>query len=244
MDTKESIGKAVIDLYNDGASLVQKFKDAAEGQNFQYDYQHWYTQALRVVEILAPDRLAEFKSYYEIDPKRKTLGYGTYVIQDFIKGVFPARYTHDEFDTREQSLLCMFNQITILRSASSRVDSVLANISSELLSDLQDTELQTARQLVKTSLRAAGAVAGVVVENHLQRTAKSRGVVIRKRSPTIGDLNDPLKNASVIDTPTWRKISYLADIRNICTHKKDAEPSKEQVNELIEGANWLVKNVF
>jgi hypothetical protein len=48
----------------------------------------------------------------------------------------------------------------------------------------------------------------------------------------------------VIDTPVWRKISFLADLRNLCSHKKDAEPTKEQVEELIQGAEWLTKNVF
>jgi len=40
------------------------------------------------------------------------------------------------------------------------------------------------------------------------------------------------------------KISYLGDIRNICAHKKDVEPTKEQVEELINGVNWVTKNVF
>jgi hypothetical protein len=57
-------------------------------------------------------------------------------------------------------------------------------------------------------------------------------------------LNDRLKSASVIDTPTWRKISFLADLRNLCSHKKDSEPTKQQVEELIQGAEWLTKNVL
>ena len=67
---------------------------------------------------------------------------------------------------------------------------------------------------------------------------------IAKKNPTIADLNDPLKAASVIDTPAWRKISFLADLRNLCSHKKDAEPTKDQVEDLIQGAEWLTKNVF
>ena len=55
---------------------------------------------------------------------------------------------------------------------------------------------------------------------------------------------DPLKAASVIDTPAWRKISYLADLRNLCSHKKDIEPKKEQIEELIQGAEWLTKHIF
>ena len=38
---------------------------------FGMEYQNWYTRALKVVEILANDRLEEFISYYKIEPKRK-----------------------------------------------------------------------------------------------------------------------------------------------------------------------------
>jgi len=100
------------------------------------------------------------------------------------------------------------------------------------------------KQLLKISARAAGSLAGVVIENHLQKVTKKHGITIRKKNPTISDLNDPLKNAGVLDTPKWRKVAYFADIRNMCSHKKDVEPTKEQVIELIDGANWLIKNVF
>ena len=132
----------------------------------------------------------------------------------------------------------------ILKAIDDRVDSVLANIEGELYAELQDNEINVARQLMKVSPRAAGALVGVVIEGHLQKVASAHGVKVAKKNPTISDLNDPLKTASVIDTPTWRKISFLADLRNVCSHKKDAEPTKEQVEELIQGAEWLTKNVF
>lgn len=139
---------------------------------------------------------------------------------------------------------CFFNQLTILRAVDHRVDSILANIEVELYAELQDSEIVIARQLAKVSLRAAGALVGVVLEGHLQKVASVHGVKVEKKNPTIADLNDPLKSASVIDTPTWRKISFLADLRNLCSHKKDSDPTKEQVEELIQGAEWLTKNVF
>ena len=244
MDTKETISKEISTLYEEGSKLVKAFQVKDKEPNFYYEYQSWYTKSLRVVEVLAYDRYAEFKSYYEIDPKRKGLGYGTYVIQDYLKGVRPGSYQLQDFDTRQETTRNVFNQLTILNSLRERIDSVLANIDSELLSAIQDSELETANQLAKTSLRAAGALVGVVIENHLQKLAKSHGIKSRKKHPTISDLNDPLKNEGVFDIPTRRKVTYLADIRNIYSHEKDVEPSKEQIRELIEGANWLVKNTF
>ncbi|MFA4987109.1 MAG: hypothetical protein WC712_11025 [Candidatus Brocadiia bacterium] len=108
---------------------------------------------------------------------------------------------------------------------------------------LQESEISTARRLATVSLRAAGALLGVVIEGHLQKVAVNHSVKIAKKEPTIADLSEPLKASGVIDIPTWRKISYLADLRNICSHKKGDEPTKEQVEELIQGADWLTKNV-
>jgi hypothetical protein len=244
MDTKESISKEVKALYQEGRDFVQALQEDDEYQNFPFEYQAWYTKTLRVVEVLAPDRYQEFKSYYEIDPKRKGLGYGTYVIQDYLKNVAPSAHRVSNFDTRAQTVLNAYNQLSIVNALSSRIDSVLANIGTELLSEIQDAELQTARQLTKVSLRAAGSLTGVIIEHHLQKLANNHGIKLRKKNPTISDLNDPLKLGGVFDIPTWRKVTYLADIRNICSHKKDAEPTKEQVNELIEGANWLIKNTL
>lgn len=125
-----------------------------------------------------------------------------------------------------------------------RIESVLANIEGELYAELKDSEIEIARQLVRVSPRAAGALVGVVIEGHLQKVSVANGVKLAKTNPTIADLNDPLKTAGVIDTPIWRKISFLADLRNLCSHKKDANPTVEQVAELIQGAEWLTKNVF
>ena len=243
MDTKGKISKEVTDLVEKGVNIYTNLLNNKDKKtDFQFEYQRWYTQALRVVNVLAPDRYAEFKSYYEIDPKRKSLNYGTYVIQDYLKGVIPNIYS--SFDSHAQALQCFSNQLTIFSSMLDLIDSLLANIDDQLLFGIQDTELRTAEQLMKVNIRAAGSLAGVVIESHLQKMVKNHGIVIRKKNPTINDLNERLKNDGIFDTPTWRKITYLADIRNTCSHKKDAEPKKEQVSELINGANWLIKNVF
>ena len=85
---------------------------------------------------------------------------------------------------------------------------------------------------------------GVIIEGHLQKVVQAHKITLAKKNPTVSDLNECLKSASVIDQPTWRKISYLADIRNICSHRKDVDPTKDQVEELISGGEWTIKNVF
>jgi hypothetical protein len=96
---------------------------------------------------------------------------------------------------------------------------------------------------VNVNRRAAGALAGVVLERHLQRVAANRQVKVAKKNPTIADLNDPLRSAGVYDVPTWRKIQHLADLRNLCSHQKDREPTADEVADLIAGVKSVVSNV-
>jgi hypothetical protein len=84
MSRKKLITAELTELYNSGATVCQEFQDG-KNDSFEYKYQSWYTKALRAVQHLASDRLNEFRGYYEIDPKRKSLSYGTYVIQDYLK---------------------------------------------------------------------------------------------------------------------------------------------------------------
>jgi hypothetical protein len=240
---KEKVQDELSELLKQGNAVLKKFQDTEKLPEVRIAYQSWYSKALKVMQLLAPDRYEEFRRYYEADPKRKTLGYGTYVIHDYIKGVAPGSYHLQDFDTRGQAALGMYNQIVILASIIGRSKTILADIQGALLAELQDDEVDTAEALLKVNVRAAGALAGVILESHLQKVAEGHGIKIAKKAPTIADLNDPLKSAGVYDTPVWRKISYLADIRNMCSHKKAADPSPEQAKELVDGVRWAVKNV-
>lgn len=243
MTAKEKIKAELADLVKDGNELLSKFRDTKKKPHVSIDYQEWYSRALHAMELLARDRYDEFRRYYEPDPKRKSLGYGTYVIQDYIKGVKPGSYQLRDFDTRGQAALGVFNQLVILAAVVSRSNSALDDIQGTLFAELQDEEIDSAAGLLKVNIRAAGALAGVVLESHLQKVAAAHSVQISKKSPTIADLNDSLKLAKVYDVPVWRKISYLADIRNLCSHKKHADPTLEQGTELVDGVRWAVKNV-
>ena len=141
MNKREAIHKELADLYTCGAELAVSFQKEKETQ-FHYDYQTWYTKALKAVASLASDRHVEFRSYYEVDPKRKSLGYGDLCdFRDYLKGVAPGSYQHQDFDTRAEVIKCFRNQLTILHAIRERVNSVLANIEGELFAELQDNEV-------------------------------------------------------------------------------------------------------
>lgn len=138
----------------------------------------------------------------------------------------------------------MEQQVYILKSARARLSSSLFDIKQLVAADLFDSELDAARSLAKGGfLRAAGAMAGVVLEKHLTQVCENRQIKVTKKHPTIADLNDQLKAAEVIDTTRWRATQYLGDIRNLCDHSKDKEPTADQIGELIEGASKILKTL-
>ena len=87
-------------------------------------------------------------------------------------------------------------------------------------------------------------MAGVVLERHLKEVCANHNVVIRKKRPQLSDLYEALKKASVIDTPQWRSIQYLGDIRNLCSHDGETEPTADQVGELLDGVTKVTKTIF
>ncbi len=246
VSAKQDVKAAIKKLKEDGIALFNMVPDQSFYEpHFLEAYQSWYTSALRIVSVLAPDRLQEFRSLYEPDPKRKSYDFSTYTIRDY---VMDSRPTIDistgkpRFNVGRTVKVLLANQLTIVGSLESRIDGVLANVEASVISDLEDATLATAKRLSKISLRAAGALAGVVLEEHLQRLAANRKTKIVKSNPTIGDLNDPLKDAGVYDIATWRKVQHLGDIRNLSTHKKGTEPTVAQIDDMIDGVSWVIRN--
>ena len=246
MSTRNKIKQELDALIKEQTAILKLAAKVDDIVAFGTRYQNWYTRSLRIVQALAPDRLDEFKRYYEIDPKRKSYSSSTYSIQDYImgKGASTDWQDNPQWDIHNVVSIRFINQVQILAALQTRIDSVLSDVTGALLAELQDSELVSAMALLKVNIRAAGALAGVVLERYLQRVAANHNLTVRKKNPTIADLNNLLKKANVYDTPTWRKIQFLADIRNICAHQKGSEPTRAQVEELISGVNTIIKSVF
>lgn len=217
---------------------VEKFIKALP--NFKSDYQRWYSEAKVLVKQVIPDRLADFTRHYERQTNRKQMQYDNYTVEDYLQGLqVPGKVP------MRAGLARMEQQLNIVRSAQQRFKSSLFDIRQLVAADLFDSEIESARVLAKNKfLRAAGAVAGVLLEKHLHQVCDNHSIKVTKKNPSIGDLNDLLKTAGVIDTPRWRANQHLADIRNICDHHKSAEPTAEQVTDLIDGVAKVLKTVF
>ncbi|HYW40252.1 MAG TPA: hypothetical protein VE957_19260 [Terriglobales bacterium] len=231
-------------------NLKRKVKDYVKTlPSFHDAYQPWYSEAKVLVKQLLPDRLSDFVRHYEKPTTRKDLNHSNYVIEDYLQGVSVTR--GNDFMGKEKvvgpdSAIPRFRQqLAILKSVSARFESSLFDIRQLEQADLFDSELDAAEELArKRFTRAAGALAGVVLERHLAQVCENHAVKITKKGPTISDLNDALKGANAIDIPQWRFVQHLGDIRNLCDHDKKAEPTPEQVSDLIAGVKKTIKTLF
>jgi len=206
---------------------------------FSSNYQNWYSEAKTVTRQTIPDRLSDFTRHYERQANRKALQWDNYTIEDYLQRLSSTSVS------MQAGIARMEQQIFILESAQQRFKSSLFDIRQLVAADIYDDEIEAARDLVKNKFsRAAGAIAGVVMEKHLAQVCENHNIKVAKKNPTIGDLNDLLKNADIIDTPRWRANQHLADIRNLCDHNKSKEPTQEQVQDLIDGVAKIIKTIF
>jgi len=214
--------------------------------NFDEEYQIWYSEAKVLIKQILPDRLSDFTRHYEKPRTRKEITFENYCIEDYLQGLIITRGWEKEKVVGTDAAIPQFKQqLAILKSVSARFESTLFDIRQLVQSDLFDSELDSARELIKHKfLRGAGAIAGVVLEKHLSQVINNHNLNMRKKNPSISDLNDLLKNSGVLDVPIWRKIQRLGDIRNLCDHNKNREPTKEEVEELVDGVEKITKTLF
>lgn len=224
----------------DEETIKQITEHGWEFVNVHQEYQKWYTKSYRVISQIVPERKSEFEMLYKADPKRKELSYANYTISDYMISIVNGARTRGPKDAIPK----MEIQSKILNAARERFKSALFDIKEILQADIFNSELETAKELNKKGfIRAAGAVAGVVLEKHLAYVCSTHQIKSKKANPSISEYNQLLKDNDVTDTATWRFIQHLGDIRNLCDHHKDREPKKDEVDEFIIGIMKITKTV-
>lgn len=230
--------------------LMKQFEDEEKVEefcrklpDFNSTYQSWYSEGLAMLRQILPDRVTDFRNAYEIPKGRKTIEFGNYVLHDYMQGLQVKKLERVIVDGK--AAIPQFRiQKDIIEAAEKRFDSSLYEIATLVQADLLDNEIEAARTLLKNGYtRAAGAVAGVVLESHLKAVCSNHVIKTSKSNPTISTLNDSLKDNAVIDVSQWRFIQHLGDIRNLCDHKKQTDPTKDQVQDLIDGVAKVSKTV-
>lgn len=214
--------------------------------SFKREYQRWYSEALALLRQLLPDRVPDFVRHYEKPKGRKDITYENYRIEDYMQGLTVTRgYQKDVVVSSSAAIPQFEQQLAMVEAAKARFESSLFDIRQLVQADLLDSELEAAEVLAKHKfIRAAGALAGVVLERHLSQVCLDRHLQIGKKNPTISDFNEALKTGGVIDLPQWRFIQHLGDIRNLCDHGRSPEPTLDQVTDLLVGTKKITKTVY
>lgn len=222
-------------LDNDVVTKIKK-------SSFRDHYQKWYNASLAAIKQLLPDRVKDFVSSYHIDSKKEK-SISSYGIEDYLLGITLTAFSQESNYGFIRHIFDL--QYEIVCSLSARLDSSLFEMRQLVEADLFDSEIDSAAMLAKKGFyRGAGAICGVVLEKHLKTVINAHGLKIAKKNPSLNDLNELLKDNSIIDISQWRHLQLLADIRNLCDHDKPAEPTKENLEDLIAGAYKILKTVY
>lgn len=222
-------------------STIERKKKLEEGskgtKSFNLEYEKFYTLALKFVKSIEPGRLDDFVKQYK-DEKRKEVSVATYLISDAIVG-----YEHSYGNySRISAAPRMATQVGILLAIQENLSKSLNDIDTLIRADLFDDELESASHLLaRGHIRAAGAVAGVVLESHLAVVSDRHGFKSRKKNLNIADYNEFLKSEGHFEIAEWRRVQSLADIRNLCDHQKGREPSTDDVSDMIKGVARVIK---
>ena len=239
----------ILKLTKSGEAIFKKMKDNKNLAQLRQDYEMWYSESYAIIKIILPDRISDFSMMYYDDKKKIGLKtFFQYTPSTIITGndwtidngdrVVPPK----EIDIAKS---VFDSQIGILKSCERRFESSLFDIKQLLQADIFESELEASRELNKKGFtRGAGAVAGVVLEGHLTQVCSNHKIAVKKNNPTINDFNQLLKDNGIIETPTWRSLQLLGDLRNLCDHKKQKEPTKEEIEELIQGVEKISKTLY
>jgi len=242
-DAKPQIVEELTRLLDQQKQIHKLLEDINDLIEFRTVYQRWDTQSLKIVQTLAPDKYDRFVDFFQSNPNRKLLDNS---IQDYVRATGQAGDAYTEelpFEPQELARMRFLNQLQILDELSYRIESVLADIENHLFADLLDKELEAAKALKPISLRAAGTLAGIVLERHLRKVALNHAITIPKEETTIRDLNDPLKLGKIYDFADWRRIQQLGDLYHLCSHQRNHDPTPEQIEDLIAGVHTVIKSV-
>ncbi len=231
----EKYKKDIDSLIKKGEKILLHLKNSRDLNWFRKEYEIWYSESLSLIKIVLPNRATDFERYYYQK--------GESCLKDCI--VYKSEYDNLLKDTAEEASILFENQLGIVKSVKKRFESSLFDIRQLVQAELFDSELDAARELNKKGFtRGAGAVAGVVLEEHLAQICENHNIKVKKKNPSINDYNQLLKDNDVIETKDWRFIQHLADLRNLCDHKKKREPTREDIEELINGVEKVTKTIF
>lgn len=193
-------------------------------------YQRWYSTAHQLVREYLPSKENEFTECYE----DRSRGSGVIDRLQLRRGLYDA--------DKKKAIEAFIDKFEIQRSIILSVPDAIKinelNLRKLISADLVETELEEAELLFKNGFeRAAGALAGCALEKHLKTQCDINGLDYPPKA-TIEPLSQALYKTNILDITEFKKIQYLASIRNKCAHSKDV--NSDEIKSLIEEVKKFV----
>ncbi|NLV26338.1 MAG: DUF4145 domain-containing protein [Methanomicrobiales archaeon] len=196
------------------------------------NYQRYFSSAVHYITDFLPEREEEFQRCYEAKDYFHSPG-----IMDFLQ------FKRGESSNNKNEIIDNFiSRFEIQRSILLSIP-FIAKIKEkklrEIISvDFIEREIDQSEYLFNINCyRAAGALAGVALEQHLKVLCEKYELVCKKKD-TIEPLVQKLYENKKIDLSIMKRIQHLASLRDKCAHPSDVE--KGEIKELIEGVKRIV----
>ena len=194
-------------------------------QDFIRFYHEWYAACLALVEANMPSRLEEFNLLHHVETRGKTTG-GVYHLlsQGWI-----------DFEAQTEIAWRIIQMGAIVASLPKYLEGRLSDLELDIAHLYVNDQLDEAEALLKANFtRAAGAIAGVLLERHLRLLCDKHQPPIKypPKKATIAILNERLRDNSVYDAVQGRKVQWMGNVYNECSHA-GSEPRATDVANLI-----------
>ena len=187
-------------------------------------YHQWYAVSLALVEANMLSRRDELVLIHQGNNKSSESSMLGYLRDDFM--------TLNEQFAMTRKIRQMMG---IIGSVPNYLEGRLHDLELELAQAYVGQELLEAEVLLKAGhIRAAGAIAGVLLEGHLKLLCDRHVPPIKYgKDDGISKLNEKLKNEGVYDVAQWRKVQWMGDVRNKCDHAGTDDPRPQDIADLI-----------
>lgn len=190
------------------------------------EYESWYARAEELVSTHLPQRLDEFE-------RRRT------DIKEYIRLNKNAKLDCEQYVSSATDYFA--EQRNIVKAIPGKVKAEKLNLRRQISDTFSKDEIQQARQLLDDELtRAAGVLAGVALERHLQMECDEEELEY-DHDDAIASLAQTLYEAGEINNTSLGNIRTLSQIRNDCAHANQQEPNKHKVRKLIDDADDYIR---
>jgi hypothetical protein len=242
MDQLDHVREELEALLSSGRGLAERVRgEQLDPRDVNDDYQAWYTQARRLVARVLPDRSREFEEYYRTG---SSLDGEPPTIAAILASAAPRRAAGE----KREGLAQLFDSGAEQRTFLHLLDMQLAILASGLPTVLppegpRDRELDLAHLLLKGGhRRAAGAMAGLALEQHLLAVARRRGVELTPaETGSAVRVSRALRAAGVYGAARNRQIRSLVELSGACLRKQ--KPSPQRLAWLLAGVDDVLHHV-